>query len=243
MMILLNSKILILEIHWLLLWPLKFLGNIIVFRKIKAMLGKNFRAGVAGGGAFPPSIDEFFWAIGVNVVEGYGLTETAPVVSVRPLAAPIFRTIGSPIRGVQARIVDMDGYVLGRCKEGILQIKGPTVMKGYISEHKANFKEHDDKIWLHTGDLGYMDEDGFVYFKSQRKRVIMSDNNIIYPNQIEEIINIEESGDLFTIKTENNEYKTSEEVIENVFTKPFNFCKASASVTTNPLQYIKLATS
>ncbi|MBE6359964.1 MAG: long-chain fatty acid--CoA ligase [Treponema bryantii] len=140
-------------IPWSLMWPLYWLGDLIVLRKIKAMLGNNFRAGISGGGAYPFNIDEFFWAIGVNVVEGYGLTETAPVVSVRPLAAPIFRTIGSPIRGIQARIVDMDGYVLGRCKEGILQIKGPTVMKGYYKRPDLTEKVMTVDGWLDTGDL------------------------------------------------------------------------------------------
>lgn len=140
-------------IPWSLMWPLYWLGNVIVFRKIKAMLGTDFRAGISGGGAFPPNIDEFFWAIGVNVVEGYGLTETAPIVSVRPLADPIFRTIGSPIRGVNARIVDMDGYVLGRCKEGILQIKGDTVMKGYYKRPDLTEKIMTVDGWLDTGDL------------------------------------------------------------------------------------------
>ena len=140
-------------IPWSLMWPLYWLGDLIVLRKIKAMLGTGFRAGISGGGAYPYNIDEFFWAIGVNIVEGYGLTETAPVVSVRPLAAPIFRTIGSPIRGVQARIVDMDGYVLGRGKEGILQIKGPTVMKGYYKRPDLTEKVMTVDGWLDTGDL------------------------------------------------------------------------------------------
>jgi long-chain acyl-CoA synthetase len=118
------------------------------------MLGTDFRVGVAGGGAFPPKIDEFFWAIGVKVVEGYGLTETAPIVSVRPVAAPVFRTIGSPIRGVKARIVDpQDGFVLGRCKEGVLQIKGDTVMKGYYKNPEMTAKVMTVDGWLDTGDL------------------------------------------------------------------------------------------
>ncbi|MCR5188224.1 MAG: AMP-binding protein, partial [Treponema sp.] len=69
-------------IPWTLLWPLYWLGDLIIFRKIKAMLGTNFRAGIAGGGAYPKTIDEFFWAIGVEIVEGYGLSETSPIVSV-----------------------------------------------------------------------------------------------------------------------------------------------------------------
>ncbi|MBO4533351.1 MAG: long-chain fatty acid--CoA ligase [Treponema sp.] len=141
-------------IPWLLLWPLYGLGDLIVFRKIKVMLGTNFRCGVSGGGAFPPQIDEFFWAIGVKVLEGYGLTETAPIVSVRPFAAPVFRTIGSPIRHVQARIVDpKDGFILGRCKEGVLQIKGDTVMKGYYKNPELTAKVFTSDGWLDTGDL------------------------------------------------------------------------------------------
>lgn len=141
-------------IPWVLLWPLYWLGNLLVFRKIKSMLGNEFRFGVSGGGAFPKRIDEFFWAIGVNVVEGYGLTETSPVVSVRPIAAPVFRTIGSPLRGIQARIVDpQDGFVLERCKEGVLQIKGDTVMKGYYKNPEKTAAAFTVDGWLDTGDL------------------------------------------------------------------------------------------
>ncbi len=144
-------------IPWCLLWPVYGLGNLLVFRKIKSMLGKNFRAGIAGGGAFPANIDEFFWALGVKVVEGYGLTETAPIVAVRPVADPIFRTIGTPIRGVQVRIVDpVDGFVLGRGKQGVLQVKGPTVMKGYYKQEELTKKAINEDGWLDTGDLAIM---------------------------------------------------------------------------------------
>lgn len=144
-------------IPWTLLWPVYWLGDLIVFRKVKAMLGKNFRAGIAGGGAFPKVIDEFFWAIGVNVVEGYGLTETAPIVAVRPLADPVFRTIGSAIRGIQVRIVDpVDGYVLGRGQQGVLQVKGPTVMKGYYKRPDLTAKAINEEGWLDTGDLAIL---------------------------------------------------------------------------------------
>ena len=141
-------------IPWSLLWPLYWLGDLLVFRKVKAMLGTNFRAGVAGGGSYPKYIDEFFWALGINIVEGYGLTETAPVVCVRPIAAPIFRTIGSPLRGIQCRIVDpVDGFVLPRGKQGVLQIKGPTVMKGYYKQPELTAKVISEDGWFDTGDL------------------------------------------------------------------------------------------
>ena len=160
-------------IPWTLLWPFYWLGNLLIFRKIKEMLGKNFRGGVVGGGAFPPNVDEFFWAIGVNVVEGYGLTETAPIVSVRPFAKPIFRTIGSPLRGVNARIVDQDGYVLGRCKEGILQIKGDTVMKGYYKDPEKTAIAITVDGWLDTGDLAIMTIHDELQIKGRIKDTIV----------------------------------------------------------------------
>lgn len=160
-------------IPWLLLWPLYALGDLIVFRKIKAMLGSNFRAGVAGGGAFPKKIDEFFWAIGVKVVEGYGLTETAPIIAVRPIADPIFRTIGSPIRGIQTRIVDPEGYILERGKEGVLQVKGPTVMKGYYKNPEKTAQAFTVDGWLDTGDLAVMTIHNELQIKGRIKDTIV----------------------------------------------------------------------
>ena len=161
-------------IPWCLFWPLYGLGNLLVFRKIKAMLGTNFRAGVAGGGSYPEYIDEFFWAIGVNVVEGYGLTETSPVVSVRPIAAPIYRTIGSPLRGIQARIVDpVDGFVLPRGKQGVLQLKGPTIMKGYYNRPDLTAKAISPDGWFDTGDLAIMTIHNELAIKGRIKDTIV----------------------------------------------------------------------
>lgn len=161
-------------IPWIILWPFYGLGNLLVFRKIKAMLGKNFRAGVVGGGAYPKVIDEFFWSIGVKIVEGYGLTETAPIVAVRPVAAPVFRTIGSAIRGVEVRIVDpADGFVLGRGKQGVLQVRGPTVMKGYYKRPDLTAKAINEDGWLDTGDLAVMTIHNELCIKGRIKDTIV----------------------------------------------------------------------
>ncbi len=164
---------LLLFIPWVIMWPLYWLGDVLVFSKIKSMLGTDFHAGVAGGGAFPKKIDEFFWAIGVEVVEGYGLTETAPIIAVRPLADPIYRTIGSPIRGVEARIVDRDGYILGRCKEGVLQVRGPTVMKGYYKNPEKTAEVMTVDGWLDTGDLAIMTIHNELQIKGRIKDTIV----------------------------------------------------------------------
>ena len=161
-------------IPWTLLWPLYWLGDLIVFRKIKAMLGTNFRSGIAGGGAFPKTIDEFFWAIGVEIVEGYGLSETSPIVAVRPIAAPVFRTIGSAIRGVEVRIVDpVDGFVLDRGKQGVLQVKGPTVMKGYYKRPDLTAKVLSEDGWLDTGDLAIMTIHNEIQIRGRIKDTIV----------------------------------------------------------------------
>lgn len=177
----------LLVLPWLLLYPVKLLGNVLVFRKIKEMLGKNFRGGIAGGGAYPPNIDEFFWAIGVNIVEGYGLTETAPVISVRPLAAPVFGNVGSPIRGVKVRIVDQDGYVLGRCKQGIIQVKGGTVMKGYYKRPDLTAKVMTVDGWLDTGDIGLLTiHDEIVIRGRMKDTIVLRGGENIEPLPIEQ---------------------------------------------------------
>lgn len=161
-------------IPWALLWPLKLLGNIIVFKKIRAMLGTNFRAGVAGGGAYPRYLDEFFWAIGIEIVEGYGLTETAPIISVRPIASPVFGNVGSPIRGVKCRIVDPeDGYVLKRGQFGAIQIKGGTVMKGYYKRPDLTAKVMTVDGWFDTGDLGLLSIHDEIVIKGRKKDTIV----------------------------------------------------------------------
>ncbi|MBO5691998.1 MAG: AMP-binding protein [Spirochaetaceae bacterium] len=163
----------VLFIPWMLLYPLKALGGVIIFKKIRAKLGNNFRGGVSGGGALPPQIDEFFWAIGVNLVEGYGLTETAPVVSVRPFKAPVFGTIGRPLKDVQVRIVDENGNVLPKCQKGTVQVKGPTVMKGYYKRDDLTAKVIDKDGWFDTGDIGLMTLGGELVLRGRIKDTIV----------------------------------------------------------------------
>ncbi len=180
----------VLLLPWLLLYPIKCLGNLLVFKKIKKMLGKNFRAGIAGGGAYPSNLDEFFWAIGVNIVEGYGMTETAPIVSVRPVADPILRNVGAPIRNVTVRIVDDEGIILGRCKKGNLQVKGDTVMKGYYKRDDLTSKVMTVDGWLDTGDIAILTVDGEIQLRGRKKdTIVLHGGENIEPLPIEEKIN------------------------------------------------------
>ncbi len=160
-------------IPWLLLTPLKALGSKLVFSKVRAKLGTNFRAGVSGGGALPPAIDEFFWAAGVNVVEGYGLTETSPVVAVRPVDAPIFGTVGKPLDGVEVRIIGESGEVLPNGKKGVVQVRGPIVMQGYYNKPELTKKAIDEDGWFDTGDIGMKTVTGEVVIRGRMKDTIV----------------------------------------------------------------------
>ncbi|MBO6176974.1 MAG: long-chain fatty acid--CoA ligase [Treponema sp.] len=175
---------------WLLIYPLKMLGNLLVFKKIRAMLGKNFRAGIAGGGAYPDVIDKFFWAVGVNIVEGYGLTETAPIICVRPIVDPILRNVGSPLRGIQVRVVDDDGIILGKCKKGTLQIKGNCVMQGYYKRPDLTEKVMTVDGWFDTGDLAVLTVNNEIQLRGRKKdTIVLMGGENIEPLPIESKIN------------------------------------------------------
>src|SRR5574344_1319519 len=180
----------VLVLPWLLLEPLQLMGTFLVLKKIRMLFGKNFRAGIVGGGAYPPAIDAFFWACGIKIVEGYGLTETAPVVCVRPIACPVFGTIGTAIRGVQMRIVDDDGYILGRCKKGNVQVAGGTVMKGYYRRPDLTAKVMTADGWFDTGDIGILTVDGELQLRGRKKdTIVLSGGENVEPVPIEQKIN------------------------------------------------------
>ncbi|MGI5074398.1 long-chain fatty acid--CoA ligase [Treponema vincentii] len=160
-------------IPFLLSAPFYALGNVLVFKKIRTKLGTGFRQGVSGGGALPPNIDAFFWAIGVSVTEGYGLTETAPVVSVRPLGHPVFGTIGKPLSCTKVKIVDDSGNELPAGKLGTVMIRGTSVMKGYYKRQDLTDAVIDKDGWFDSGDLGMKTIDGELILRGRKKDTIV----------------------------------------------------------------------
>ena len=154
------------------LFPLHFLGNVLIFKKIRAKLGTKFLAGVSGGGALPPNVDEFFWAVGINIVEGYGITEAAPVVSVRHIPHPIFGTIGEPIDCLEAKIIGENGEELPVGKKGVLHIKGDSIMSGYYNNPEKTAEALKDG-WLNTGDLALRTITGELVIRGRQKNTIV----------------------------------------------------------------------
>jgi long-chain acyl-CoA synthetase len=158
----------------------------LVRKKIKKQFGGNLKAFVSGGGALDQEIGEFLNSIGLPTLQGYGLTETSPVVSCNPIHKIRVETVGPPFKGNQVKIAD-DGEIL---------VKGENVMLGYW-----NKKEETDKViingWLHTGDIGEIDpKDGYLKITDRKKDIIVSaggDN--ISPAKIENMITNEPEVD------------------------------------------------
>ena len=170
--------------------PLRALGNILVFKKLQAKLGNSFVGGVSGGGAMPPNVDEFFWACGINVVEGYGLTETAPVVAVRPFSRPIFGTIGTPISCCEVKIVADSGKELPPGKKGTVMVRGRNVMKGYYQKPDLTAKVLSPDGWLDTGDIGLKTLSGEIILRGRKKdTIVLRGGENIEPTPIEMKIN------------------------------------------------------
>ena len=135
------------------LWLLNLLGRALVFGKIRALLGGEFIAGVSGGGALPGHVDKFFRAVGILVLEGYGLTETGPVLAVRVQKAPVTMTVGNLLKDVEFRVRDEEtGKNAKLGHKGELWVKSPQVMLGYYKRPELTAKVMKDG-WLNTGDL------------------------------------------------------------------------------------------
>jgi long-chain acyl-CoA synthetase len=136
-----------------------------LFKNVRGLFGKNIRECVTGAAPIAPEILEFFYACGVPVMEGYGMTETSTSATVnRPRPGDFrFGSVGKAQPGVQVRIAD-DGEVL---------IKGANVFKGYYKNEEAT-EQALEGAWLHTGDLGRLDEDGFLYITGRKKDIIIT---------------------------------------------------------------------
>jgi long-chain acyl-CoA synthetase len=160
-------------IPFVLLSPLRALGDILVFKKIRKKLGKGFIAGISGGGALPPSVDKFFDALGILILEGYGLTETAPVLGVRLRTHPVTGTVGPIHRGTEIRIVDEHGKVLPAGQKGVIQVRGPQVMLGYYRRPDLTAKILSEDGWLDTGDLGMLTIHGEIKIVGRAKDTIV----------------------------------------------------------------------
>lgn len=171
----------------ILLWPLKALGDILVFGKIKAKLGGHFVAGISGGAGLPKHVDKFFQSAGILLLEGYGLTESAPVLSLRSLSRPVPGTIGKAFPGTELKIRDEDGKEVKPGEIGILYARGPQIMKGYYHRDDLTAQAIDRDGFLNTGDLAMATYDGDYKIVGRAKdTIVLLGGENVEPALIEE---------------------------------------------------------
>jgi long-chain acyl-CoA synthetase len=171
----------------LFLSPLQKVGEKLVYGKLKERIGGELKAGISGGGALHRHIDEFFAGVGLTVLEGYGLTETSPIVAVRTFERPIPFTVGPLLRGVEVKIVDGQGREVPRGRKGTIMVKGELVMKGYFKNEAATKQVLSPDGWLHTGDLGRLTQTGELQITGRAKdTIVLTGGENIEPLPIEQ---------------------------------------------------------
>lgn len=192
-------------IPWLLLIIPRFLGDVLVYRKVRAKMGGRLRLCISGGGALQPQIDEFYQAIGIKIIEGYGITETAPVLSFRNQYRPRPGCVGTVFTDTECRIVDSelldaaiesakDGVwhippALPPGTPGVIMVRGGQVMKGYYKRPDLTARAIDADGWFNTGDIGMLSYDYEIKITGRAKdTIVLLGGENIEPAPIEQAL-------------------------------------------------------
>lgn len=167
-----------------------YLGNIFFYGPIRRKIGGHFKAGISGGGHLPDYIEDFFEVLNIPLLEGYGLTEAAPVISVRSFDHNIPHTAGRPIPETSLLFIDEDGIEADPSDGGVVHVRGPQVIDGYIDGGKLDldcfYEDSFGKRWLNTKDVGYLSDSGDLVILGRSTEILtLSSGDQISPERIE----------------------------------------------------------
>ena len=159
-----------------------------LFSQVLEAFGGRLKKIVCGGAALNPEFADAFKYIGIEIYEGYGITECSPLISVNPFTAPKRGSVGPTVPSCEALIdgttKNSKGYV-----EGEILVKGDNVMLGYYKNEEATKEVFTDDGYFRTGDIGYIDSDGYIYITGRKKSVIVLENGKnVFPEEIEEYL-------------------------------------------------------
>ncbi|MEM6255717.1 MAG: AMP-binding protein [Cyanobacteria bacterium P01_D01_bin.156] len=169
------------------LWPVHKMGDAIVYKKVREATGGAIDFVVSGGGSIADHLEDFYEIIGVNILGGYGLTETSPITHVRRPWQNLRGADGQPLPGTETRIVDLDSRQdLPQGKQGLVLIRGPQVMQGYYKNTEATAKAIDADGWFDTGDLGKITPNGDLIITGRAKdTIVLTNGENIEPQPVE----------------------------------------------------------
>ncbi|MBE9051962.1 long-chain fatty acid--CoA ligase [Nostocales cyanobacterium LEGE 11386] len=170
------------------LFPFHALGERLVYAKVREATGGRIKQVISGGGALPRHIDNFFEIIGVEILQGYGLTETSPVTNARRPWHNLRGSSGQPIPGTEVKIVDPETRVpLPPGKRGLVLLKGPQIMQGYYQNPEATAKVIDAEGWFNSGDLGWVTPQNDLVLTGRAKdTIVLTNGENIEPQPIED---------------------------------------------------------
>jgi len=158
--------------------------DVLVRSKVSKRFGGRLKAMISGGAPLNYDVGVFFIALGVRLLQGYGQTEAGPVISANLAYKIKLKTVGPPLKGVEVKIAD-DGEIL---------VRGELVMKGYWNDPDGTMATIDDQGWLHTGDIGKLDEDNYIEITDRKKDIIVnSGGDNVSPQRIQGVLGLEES--------------------------------------------------
>lgn len=166
------------------LWHM--VGSAAVFPKVRNVTGGRMRMMVSGGGALPKHVDELLLGVGLPILNGYGLTETSPVTSIRSPKTNRPYTIGAPLLETEVQLRDLEGNVIDQSESGVIWIRGPQVMQGYYKNQERTQQVLDPEGWFNSGDLGCIDKQGMLHITGRAKdTIVLAGGENVEPEPLE----------------------------------------------------------
>lgn len=177
------------RLQQILLTPLHWLADRLVYAKVRQAIGSDFQHAISGGGSLPAYLDMFYEIVGISILNGYGLTETSPILAARRPDLNVRGTVGPPLPQTELKVVDPEtGLTQSQGQRGLILGRGPQVMQGYYNNPEATDQVLSLDGWFNTGDLGWLTPDGQLVITGRAKdTIVLLNGENIEPQPLEDV--------------------------------------------------------